>query len=214
MEKTQIQAAIGKIGEAAAKLAKDVQSVAIEVTMHALTHGDVTLADNLVDALGKGLRRASLRAWFEVNGPFYLPRGKTSFALDKERAKKLRAIPEAELRETLAKNLWEEAKPEEAVVTVLDCTAKVDAFIKRMTAEIKAMSGGTVKDKDLVDTIAQAAAQWHRDHVVSETMQPVGKSAPVERQSPAKTDTNTIDVQARVVPAQTVQPTLHLQAGQ
>jgi hypothetical protein len=78
MEKAQVLKNIGSIGRASAKLTKDIQATAVGCVEHAVKHGDVTLADQLVDALGKGLRKASLRAWFEKNAPMFIAKGKVN----------------------------------------------------------------------------------------------------------------------------------------
>lgn len=169
MKQAQIVLFIGRIGKAAAKLTADIQLCAVECGMHAIEHGDVTLADRLVDAVGKGVRRASLRAWFECNTPMYLPKGKDKFAFDAERVKAMRADT-ATHREEITARPWEEAKPEEAVISVLDVGEAFDKFIKRLhkSADEPNM---TVKGRDLLDTIEAAARDWHAEQLVKSIKQ-------------------------------------------
>ena len=101
MDIKQLMAAIGKIAKTAAKLTKDVQAVAVECALHAVDHGNVTPANELVESLGKGMRRASLRAWFETNTPMFIPKGKDKFGFDGQRAKEMKAEDRAALRERL-----------------------------------------------------------------------------------------------------------------
>jgi hypothetical protein len=162
MEKSQILKAIGNIGRASKKLTADIQSTAVACVAHAVQHGDVTLADQLVDALGKGLRRASLRAWFETNGPFVLPKGKTVFAYDKARKGTWDAAREADLMS----KPWEEAKPEEAVVSVLDVSEAIDKFMKRLDGMVKDASI-TVRNKDLLDLMHQQVSIYHAERVLA-----------------------------------------------
>lgn len=67
-------ALIGKeidgIKNAAAKLDTRIHVAALSVASHAHEHGDVTLAQKLVEALGKGMRRNALLAWLVKFGPF------------------------------------------------------------------------------------------------------------------------------------------------
>jgi hypothetical protein len=167
MSKANILKAIGSIGRAAKKLTTDIQVTAVDCALHAVEHGDVTLADQLVDALGKGLRRASLRAWFERNTCMYLPKGKDKFAFDSERAKTLRAIPAADLRESLMALPWEEAKPEEPVISVLDVEESFDKFMNRLMKQVNEASC-EVKNAELLQALNKAAAKWHAERVLSQ----------------------------------------------
>ena len=158
MDKSQILKTIGSIGKAATKLTKDIQLCAVGCVEHAVKHGDVTLADQLVDALGKGLRKASLRAWFETNGPMFIAKGKTTFSFDKDRRGQWDGFREAEL---LAKP-WEEAKPEPEVVSVFDVSEACDKFMKRLESAAK---DGTIemRNRELMDMLLQTSADYHGD---------------------------------------------------
>jgi hypothetical protein len=166
MEKAQILKNIGAIGRASKKLTTDIQTCAVACAVHAVKHGDVTLADQLVDAVGKAVRRASLRAWFERQGPFYLPKGKDKFAYDSDKAKALRELSDAELTETLDALKWEEAKPEEPVVSVVDIDQAFDRFMKRIESQIKD-AAVTVKNRELLEQLAQTAAAYHAEQVLN-----------------------------------------------
>jgi hypothetical protein len=154
MDKALILKSIGSIGKAAKKLTTQVQETAVACAQHAIAHGDVTLADQLVEALGKGMRRASLRAWFERNTPMYIPQGKQTFAFDKERAKEMRKVSEADMTESLMALPWEEAKPEAPVTSVLNVEQVKEADI-------------TVKNAELLRVLHDAAARYHAERVLS-----------------------------------------------
>lgn len=165
MEKTQILKSIGSIGRASAKLTKDVQAVAIECGVHAVEHGDVTLADQLVEALGKGMRKASLRTWFEKHTPMFIPKGKDKFAFDKERAKDFRKDVQA-LRDKLAALPWEDAKPQEQVVSVFDVSEAVDKFMKRLETMAKD-AAVTVRNRELLELLNQQVSIYHAEKVLA-----------------------------------------------
>lgn len=166
MSKDLILKKIGAIGKASAKLTRDVQGCATDCAWHAVMHGDVTLADQLVDALGKQGRKASLRAWFERNTPMYLPKGKTTFAFDSERAKSLKAAGEEAFREAMADKPWEEAKPEAPVVSVFDVSEAVDKFMKRLEAMTKDATI-TVRNKALLEELGQTVAHYHMEQALA-----------------------------------------------
>lgn len=168
VEIKELMQAIGRIGKAAAKLTKDVQTVAVECALHAVDHGNVTPANELVDNLGKGMRRASLRAWFEKHTPMYLPKGKDKFALDSERAKTMRAEDRAALRERLTALPWEDAKPEEKVVSVFDVADAVDKFMKRVEGMVKD-ANVSVRNRELLDILNQQVSIYHAEQVLRNT---------------------------------------------
>jgi hypothetical protein len=168
MSKESILKAIGSIGKASAKLTKDVQLCAVECVIHAVLHGDVTLADQLVDALGKQGRKASLRAWFEINGCMFIAKTAKTFSYDKMH--KLGKADTPELREALMAKPWEDAVPEAAPISVLEIGAKFDKFMDTLTKQANdvASAGGVVHGKALLDYMAKAAAEFHAREILSE----------------------------------------------
>lgn len=164
MELKQIKTLITAIARASAKLVKDIQAAATEITVHAVLHGDVTLADDLIEGVGKGVRRASLRAWFELNGPFILgDAGK--FKLDSKRAKEMRKLAEADLRTLLAAKAWEDAAPEPKPVSVLDVSAAFDKFLTRLN-KVANEPGVQVRDRALLDLLVNETRVWHAEQTI------------------------------------------------
>jgi len=166
MEKAQIVKAIGAIGRAAAKLTKDVQACAVECVIHAVLHGDVTLADQLVDAIGKQGRKASLRAWFEMYGCMFIAKGKQTFSYDK--LHKLGKADTQELRDSLMSKPWEDAKPEAPAVSVLEIGAKFDKFLDTMVKQATeaTQAGIPVHGKELLDFMVAQAAKYHNEETL------------------------------------------------
>jgi hypothetical protein len=167
MSKDLILKKIGTIGKAAKKLTSLVQDAAVDCALHAVQHGDVTLADQLVEALGKGMRRASLRAWFERHTPMYLPKGKDKFAFDSDRAKTMRKTAPEELRESLLALPWEEAKPEDQVVSIYDVSDAVDKFLKRVNSMVND-ANITVKNRGLLEQLISVNSRYHAEQVLKE----------------------------------------------
>lgn len=168
MDIKQLMAAIGKIGKAAAKLTKDVQAVAVECALHAVDHGNVTPANELVESLGKGMRRASLRAWFETNTPMFIPKGKDKFGFDGQRAKDMKAEDRAAIRERLMALPWEDAKPEEKVVSVFDVSEAFDKFMKRVESMTKD-ANVTVRNRELLELLNQQVSIYHAEQILRNT---------------------------------------------
>lgn len=156
MEKAQVLKNIGSIGRASAKLTKDIQATAVGCVEHAVKHGDVTLADQLVDALGKGLRKASLRAWFEKNAPMFIAKGKDKFSFDPTR----KGTWDQDREDTLLATPWEEAKPEEKIVSIFDVSESFDKFMKRVESMSKD-SEVTMRNREMIDFLVHASATYH-----------------------------------------------------
>ena len=146
MEKAQVLKNIGLIGRKSTSLTKDIQITAVGCVEHAVKHGDVTLADQLVDALGKGMRKASLRAWFERNAPMFIAKGKDKFSFDPTR----KGVWDDEREVALLALPWEEAKPEEKVVSIFDVSESFDKFMKRVEAMSKDAEV-TLRNREMID---------------------------------------------------------------
>ena len=168
MKKELILKAIGSIGKASAKLTKDVQLCAVECVIHAVLHGDVTLADQLVDALGKQGRKSSLRAWFEINGCMFIAKGAKTFSYAKYH--KLGKADTPELREQLMAKPWEDAIPEPAAVSVLEIGAKFDKFLDGLTKQATEASqaGIPVHGKAFLDFMVKQAREFHAREILGE----------------------------------------------
>lgn len=165
MDKATILKNIGAIGRASKKLTDQVQDTAVACAIHAVKHGDITLAIQLVDALGKGLRRASLAAWFERQGPFKIE--KQTLTFNAAKAKTLRDLKDEELTEVLNALKWEEAKKEEPVVSEIDVEEAFDRFMNRLSKQLKEATC-EIKNADLLKALNSAASQWHAERVLSE----------------------------------------------
>lgn len=170
MNLNELRTLIGKIGKAAMKFAAQVQVAAVECLIHAVRHGDVSLANSLIEAVGKGTRKATLYAWFEVNGPFYLPKGKTALAFDRERADKLAAEGEDALRARLIAVQWTEAKPEAKPVSVFDVSVEFDKFLNRMNKLAKEPEV-QIKHKELLGALEAFQAKAQADEILKSVSQ-------------------------------------------
>lgn len=141
---------IDRISTSVDSLHEDVALTGAKIVIHAVKHGDVTLADRLINALdkskkGKTLMRGNvMRAWFEQFGPFRYDTESKAFKLNskkrdelKPRVKNADAIKKfaSELRKAKA---WE-LKPEKKYVPY-DFLADMEAKLKqaeRMIAKSK-----------------------------------------------------------------------------
>ena len=65
-----ITTAINSIAKRGKLFERDLHSVAVSTLDHAIKHGDITLANKLITAMGKSQRVNALRDWFINFGPF------------------------------------------------------------------------------------------------------------------------------------------------
>lgn len=151
LDSESIKKQIGSVGKAGARLVAAIQTVAVQVLAHAVKHGDVTLARELVAAV-PGKFRASLVAWMEVNGPF---------AFDKETKtlnfyKDCKALAEAGIRAGAgevsqeyvdALPRWEAARKDPPIVSEYDMSEECSKFFGRMR---KLAGDGKLKNKQLL----------------------------------------------------------------
>ena len=119
--KAAIVTAIESIRTRGKKLDNDIWIAAVSVTAHADAHGDVTLANTLVDAMPKGSRVNALLAYLECFGKFTYDDEKKELCFDKSKTTDLEGAQVAS---------WVEFKPEPAYkgldlnVTILDLIKK------------------------------------------------------------------------------------------
>lgn len=162
----QIVKEISSIGKMAVKLRDKIHVVACSVVGHALEHGDVTLADRLLVALGNGTRRQALVTWLETFGPFRLTKDKDTgvhvFGLSKSKRQ--------ELLESFAPNVYvemlEQGGPDfpawdeytkERITSVYDVVKHLTGIVN--TAQAKQKKGEQVKNADLLGQIAVIVAE-------------------------------------------------------
>lgn len=171
MNKAEIQKLIGSIGLRATKLTQDVQTAAAHCVLHAVAHGDVTLADSLITAIGKQGRKSSLRAWFEITGCMVQTKGSKTLSLNKFKREDMAKLDQAALMATLMAAPWEDAVPEPEPVSVLDISVKLDKFLVKLENDATqcANDGTPVHGKAFLDAMVKAAREFHARDVLSES---------------------------------------------
>lgn len=83
-----IRKAIKEIGRTSETIRTKIALVAAQCVVHAIEHGDVTLATELTEAMGDGWRINSLRQWFIDFGPFVWAEVETVDELGNKKVKK------------------------------------------------------------------------------------------------------------------------------
>lgn len=153
-----INKAINSIKTRSGKLSDDIQTAALSVIAHVEAHSDTSVADNLVNALGKGIRRDSLAQWLVNFGKLRV--------LDKANPKDAERIKIGHVfgydgekvtdMEGAATMKWFDAKRAPEVTDVFDVAEAYKALMKRIDKAQK--DGKTVTNPELVERLVRLMA--------------------------------------------------------
>jgi hypothetical protein len=117
-----------RLGAASGMLQQHIHEHALVIAQHIAAHGDVTIADTLVNALGKSIRKNPLRDWF-------LMYGGCQWNADKKAFRKAKDFT-FELEVATANPFWELApEPEYKPMDILKEIEKLVAKAKKHLAE-------------------------------------------------------------------------------
>lgn len=165
----KIQVMIDSIGTRYKSLDHDVQRAACSIVAHVNEHYEVSLVNNLIGALGKGVRVNALREWFDTHCACLFDEEAQVFV----QAKKEDNVPPSKMELVLAAKPWYDHKAEAKFVPV-DAEALVKAAIKKIT---KALESGDDRHKctlsDLSLLQALEAQLGCTDETPAEEEQPV-----------------------------------------
>jgi len=183
--KDSITKQIAGIGRAGVRLIAAIQTAAVQVIAHTVRHGDISLANALIDAVPKH-QKASLVAFLEAYGPFaYVKVDKklAYFAGNKALAADGAVTPDKLLSQEYVDALprWETmVKPPEPK-SVYDAGEEFERLITRMRK--LAVSGTvTVKHKPLLDDMAAAYNRYMAKQAIGEaTDNAVGENVQFEK---------------------------------
>lgn len=117
-----IAKAIDGIAARGKKLDRDIHIAGVSVLSHAYEHGDITLANRLLDALPKSGRRNAMLAWLTSFGPFKLAEDSKHVAY----SKLAEPLP---LAAAIAEPFYEFAP--EPVFVPFDFKASIEAVLKK-----------------------------------------------------------------------------------
>ena len=138
-----INTAITSIAKRGKLFERDLHTVAVSTLQHAMQHGDITLANKLIAALGKSQRTNALRDWYINFGPFAYDATTRAMTFVKGSNK-------TDIKPAMALPFWE--FKQEAAYIPFDMQAAIISLVKRAD---KAMQHGDKVDKA---TLAQLAA--------------------------------------------------------
>lgn len=150
-----IKKQIANIGRSGVRLVAAVQVAAVQVIAHAVSHGDITLAQSLVESVPKHFK-ATLVAFLENYGPFKWDKDskKLTFYRDNEqlRAASIR-VPEGTLTQEYVDALprWEGQIKASEPKSVYDVQEEASKFIDRMRK--LASKGADVRNKALLQQL-------------------------------------------------------------
>lgn len=149
MNAKQIAAKIRGLSTRSAKLSDEVHVIACNVAVHAIVHGDVRLATNLVTSLHRGLSRRDLVKWLQTNAPMRWDNKAAQFKFQKRRRDQFDASNPEELLEMLLNGpKWYDTAPSERQLGPVDVKALLAGILKR--ADRAREEGREVKHAELL----------------------------------------------------------------
>ena len=123
-----IDTAIKSIATRGKSLERDIHVAAVSCLVHADKHGDVTLAQKLVEAVPSLARKNALRDWFMAHGKFGYSMEEKAFTYDKKATTHTEAAIETPF--------WlfkpeAEYKPLDLQAAILQLVKRVDAAVEK-----------------------------------------------------------------------------------
>ena len=156
---SQINAKLKTIAKNRDKINAELQTLAVSIIGHICEHGDTTLADRLLDAMGKGLDRQAMVLYLEDMGAVRFDKGTGKFVLSKKKRAEME-FDEDYLTSEDAPKWYEYAKAKGALSSTFDLEAKIAALLKQMAK--KEESGEVeIKNAELAKFIENAIANYH-----------------------------------------------------
>jgi hypothetical protein len=149
LEAKVIRSRITQVGTLAASVQQEIHVLACSIVGHALQHGDVTLADALLQGVGKGVRHQALVAWFETFGPFRFNTKDGVFGLNKKSREEINSqhAPNAYVEQLETGTTWFDYT-RETVKSTYDVEKMVQGILN--TANAKTKKGETVLGMNLM----------------------------------------------------------------
>lgn len=150
-----INKAIGQIKSSGKKLDDKIQHVALSVIAHNEQHHNVTVVNDLFNAMPNGSRRSALQAWLLKYGGVAINTNKETAATGKHfnDSKDKHADIEGGSAEP-----WYSMKPEPTPIQSLNVYSKVASLMKAITKAREAGADVTVSDEDM-EVLAKLAAK-------------------------------------------------------
>jgi len=132
-----IDTAIKSIATRGKRLERDIHVAAVACLVHADKHGDVTLAQKLVDAIPSLARKNALRDWFIAHGKFDYDATNKTLAFNKKGT--------TLVEEAIATPFWEFKQEAEYVAPTDEAVHKrIAQVLKFATQEGSKVSKGTI----------------------------------------------------------------------
>ena len=140
-----INTAIASISKRGKSLEKDIHVAAVSCLIHADKHGDITLAEKLVQAVPSLARKNALRDWFIAHGKFDYDAKAKQFKFDKAST--------TLVEEATVTPFWQ-FKPE-VEYKPFDLDAAIQNTLKRA---LKAVENGDTVDMAKLESLRKIAA--------------------------------------------------------
>lgn len=158
-------ALIGQIGKSQSELTSNIQNAAVSAIGYSIVHGDIRPAQQLLDAMGKSLRKDSLLKYLEVNGNVRYDKADKKLVHEKQFD---RDFFTAEMQADLMTLAWNEAKKPPELKSRYDMDELFSKWLAATRATVKkAQAGGVVvANVELLDLLASTEANFYAKKVL------------------------------------------------
>lgn len=166
MNKADLIKAIGAAGKAGAKLQQTLNDLAIQAIGYSVIHGDVTIANKLLDNMVSGMRKDSMVAFLEKYGNFAWMKSEKKLAFYEATALMSEHDFDLWAEETITQK-WHEAKKAVEPTSIYDVGAEFDKFLKRMS-KISEDVNMELRHRELLLQLERTASVYHARLVLGE----------------------------------------------
>ena len=154
----QITSGLKSIKSAGTKYKAQVHIVAVSIIGHIFEHGDTRLADNLLDAMGKGVDRQAMIHYLEDMGCVKWSRKDARFVLNKT-ARAEMVFDEAYLEADDTPRWYDYAREKKALSSSFDLEARVASLLEQLKKA--RIDGKEVRNDGLEGFLQDALIKYH-----------------------------------------------------
>lgn len=155
----QINAGFKTVSTNRDKMNAKLQEMAISIIGHVHEHGDTTLADRLLTAMGRGLDRQAMVAYLEEYGCVRFEKDSGRFAINKKKRAEME-FDEVYLMSDECVQWFEFAKSKKALTSSFDLEAKVESLLKSL-AKKREEGDCEIKNAALASFLKNAVQAYH-----------------------------------------------------
>lgn len=140
------------------KMRENLHELAVSIIGHVHAHGDVTLGDRLLTAMGRGMDRQAMIYFLEANGPFRFEAKKGEFAFSRRKADEMEFDEEFLMS---GEKWYEYGKATKNLASAFDIEKRAAGLLASLKKA--ADEGKEVKNAEFATYLRTALIKYHED---------------------------------------------------